>query len=104
MPCASCWAEVLLAVRPTQAYRFVHPVRAANLIDGRFPRFDHEAMEEECLSRTWSPIGPTRREVVWPSAPRWLDEDWWVDTDVTPDAVRFRWGDEADDDAWSGSR
>jgi hypothetical protein len=96
MPCASCWTSALLSARPTEAYRFVHPVREANLIDGRLPRFDHRAMEVECRSRTWAPVGATRRDVLWPPAPRWLD--WWIDTDVHPDALPFGWGDDAAED------
>ncbi len=90
MPCASCWAEMLLMVRPTVAYRFIHPVRAANLVDGRFPGFDHEGMEAECLTGTRGPVGATVLPVTWPLR-RAFYESWWIDTEAFPDAKPFRW-------------
>lgn len=88
MPCASCWSGALLGYRPTCAYRFIHPVHEANLLDGHDVDFDHDGMEELCLSRTWSPVGPTTREVTWPM-PHHYFEGWWIDLDLTPDAKPF---------------
>lgn len=99
MPCASCWAGALLDMRPTCAYRFIHPVREANLIDGHDVNFDHDGMEAECLSRTWAPVGPTTREVTWPM-PRDYYEGWWIDLALTPDAKPFTW--RLDDDPSGG--
>ena len=48
MPCASCWAGALVGYRPTCAYRFIHPVHEANLLDGHDVYFDHDGMEELC--------------------------------------------------------
>ncbi len=91
MPCASCWAETLLMVHPTVAYQFIHPVHDANLLDGHFPAFDHEAMKAECLSRVWKPVSATARPVVWPRGGGFY-EGWWIDLDAFPDAVPFTWG------------
>lgn len=85
MPCASCWTGLLLTVRPTVAYRFIHPVGAANLTDGHFPNFDHDDLEAACLAGPLQPVGHTTRPVTWPLN-RDFDECWWIDLEVTPDA------------------
>ncbi|CAN5304718.1 hypothetical protein BH23ACT9_BH23ACT9_32130 [soil metagenome] len=98
MPCPACWAELLLWVRPTVAYRFLHPVRDANLVDGQMPAFDHDELGEACRTQSWAPAGTTTRPVVWPMPVTGHFHGWWIDLDATPDAVPYRFGDTDHDD------
>lgn len=88
LPCPACWSEVLICARPSAAYRFQHPVRAANLIDGTDVDLDPGRYEVECRSTTWAPVGRTRRSVEWPWSPD-LSSGWWIDLEATPHAVPF---------------
>lgn len=89
MPCAACWVDALLESRPTAAYRFLHPVREANLVDGTVPDFDHVAMARACREAPCRPVGATIRPVAFP-VPVDLTQEWWVDLALTPDARPLR--------------
>lgn len=98
LPCPACWADTLMVVRPSHAYRFTHPDPQANVSDGAYPHLDPDTYEDECLTGTWTPVGPSRRQITWP----WVADvwgNWWIDLQTTPNAIPLRWpGTALDDD------
>lgn len=97
MPCPSCWAGTLLTVRPSNAYRFLHPVAEGNMLDGRVPELParHDA---RCITFGWPPV-ERQRSITWPWSPDFL-HDWWIDLSRNPDARPLGWHE--DSSAWTG--
>ena len=93
LPCAWCWASVLMTVRPSNAYRFLHPVAEGNMLDGRIPQQParHDA---RCVTFGWPPV-ERRRAITWPWSPD-FHHDWWIDLTRTPDARPLGWGEDPD--------
>ncbi|MEE8601330.1 hypothetical protein [Euzebya tangerina] len=98
MPCPACWEQLLMGTRPTVAYRFAHPDRRANLVDGGPWFLQPDEWEGHCQSEPFTPVGPTRRKVEWP-LPRMMWSAWWIDTELFPDARPFDWN--SDPNPWN---